>query len=184
MDPMQSKWDERYRGRGAGEAAPAAVLSAALSSLHPPGLALDLACGLGANAIALARRGFRVDAWDLSPVAIQSLREVVAREGLAVAAAVRDVIAAPPPPASYDLIVVARFLERRLCPAIAAALRPEGLLLYQTFYGPSTGSGPSDPAFRLGNRELPRLFAGLDLLDYREESATGEAWLIARRGGG
>lgn len=183
MDTMKNKWDERYRGRAAGDAQPAAVLSAGLRYLPPPGTALDLACGLGANAIALARRGFRVDAWDLSPVAIEALRDYAVHEGLAIGAAVRDVIAAPPPPERFDLIIITRFLERDLCPAIAAALRPNGLLLYQTFYGPSTGAGPSDPAFRLEPGELPRLFAGLELLDYREEGAAGEAWLIARKEG-
>jgi 2-polyprenyl-3-methyl-5-hydroxy-6-metoxy-1,4-benzoquinol methylase len=33
----------------------------------------------------------------------------------------------------FDVIVISRFLDRTLCNAIMAALKPEGLLFYQTF---------------------------------------------------
>jgi len=34
---------------------------------------LDLACGLGANALRLAELGLKTEAWDLSPVAVERL---------------------------------------------------------------------------------------------------------------
>ncbi|MFF7198670.1 class I SAM-dependent methyltransferase [Streptomyces sp. NPDC008079] len=40
-----------------------------------PGRALDLGCGPGRNAVLLARRGFEVDAVDLSPAAVRWARE-------------------------------------------------------------------------------------------------------------
>nr|WP_223187962.1 class I SAM-dependent methyltransferase [Streptomyces sp. CBMA29] len=40
-----------------------------------PGRALDLGCGPGRNAVLLARRGFAVDAVDLSPAAVRWARE-------------------------------------------------------------------------------------------------------------
>lgn len=101
-------------------------------------------------------------------------------------------VAAPPTPDSFDVIVVSRFLERALCPAIAAALRPGGLLFYQTFVRDDVGAhGPANPAYRLERNELLRLFPQLTLRLYREEGRVGdvtrgvrdEAWLIAQRPG-
>jgi len=176
MNGLRDKWDARYREAMVGEQAATPLLAAHRHRLPPRGRALDLACGLGADALLLARAGLDVDAWDLSPVVIAKLEAYAATHHLSLRAEVRDVTVHPPEAGRYDVIVVAHFLERALCAAIAAALRPGGLLFYQTF-GP-TGPGPANPAFRLTHRELPQLFAGLELLVYGEE---GEVQLVARR---
>jgi SAM-dependent methyltransferase len=94
---------------------------------------------------------------------------------LRVQAEVRDVCAHPPASASFDCILVAHFLDRGLAPAIAEALRPGGLLFYQTFSRDGVGGhGPSNPAYRLGTNELLRLFPGLTLRFYREEGRVGD----------
>ncbi len=187
MSRDRERWDARYRGHAApGE--PARVLSDFAHLLPPGGRALDLACGLGANALFLARRGFQVDAWDLSPVAVARLEDLAA--GLPVTAAVRDVVADPPAPSAYDVVVVRRFLERTLAPAIAAALTPGGLLYYQTFTRERvTDKGPGRPGYRLAANELLVLFRDLRLRAYREEGTLGdttrglrdEALLVAER---
>ncbi|MGE0081208.1 MAG: class I SAM-dependent methyltransferase [Thiohalomonadaceae bacterium] len=186
-DALRRKWDERYRGLAVDETRAARVLTENLHLLPAQGRALDLACGLGAHACVLARAGLQVDAWDLSPVAIETLQAHATRHRLTLRAEVRDAIALPPPPAGYDVIVAVHFLERGLAPALMAALRPGGLLFYQTFAG--VGPGPSNPAFRLGRGELRRLFADLTPVVYREEhdigdgarGLRGEAMLIAQR---
>lgn len=64
-------WDERYRSRErlfSGN--PNGVLVAEATDL-PPGRALDLGCGEGADAIWLARRGWHVTGIDLSTVALE-----------------------------------------------------------------------------------------------------------------
>ncbi|WP_280403148.1 class I SAM-dependent methyltransferase [Nocardia brasiliensis] len=48
----------------------------------PPGAALDLGCGNGADALWLARRGWRVTAVDISAVAVARLAELAAAHGL------------------------------------------------------------------------------------------------------
>jgi SAM-dependent methyltransferase len=188
-DDARRRWDARYRDRAVTEAAPARVVSEFAHLLPARGHALEVACGLGGNAVFLARRGLAVDAWDLSPVAAAKLAQYASEQGLPIAAAARDVTAAPPPPGSYDVVVVSRFLDRPLCPALAAALRPGGLLFYQTFVRAAVSpEGPGDPAHRLGSNELLRLFGGLTLLSYREEGAAGdirqgwrdEAYLVGR----
>ncbi|WP_209262475.1 class I SAM-dependent methyltransferase [Thiorhodococcus minor] len=170
LDGLRRRWDERYRGRAAAPE-PAAVLRHFAHLVPTTGSALDLACGLGGNALWLAERGLEVCAWDLSAVAIERLRAAAAeRPRIAVAAEVRDLIAHPPAPHSFDLICVVRFLDRGLAPKIAAALRPGGLLFYETFTREEAGGdGPSDPAFRLAPNELLELFGGLVVRGYREE---------------
>lgn len=171
---LREKWDQRH-GAAPALPEPAAVLRENLHLLPARGLALDLACGLGANAVLLAHHGLTVTAWDLSPVAIARLRGLASELALPIAAEVRDVCAEPPGPGTFDCILVAHFLERPLAPALAAALRPGGLLFYQTFAQEAvSGCGPSDPCFRLGTNELLRLFPGLTLRFYREEGRLGD----------
>jgi len=69
---------------------------------------------------------------------------------------VRDVVSRPPEPESADVIVVSRFLQRSLCSKLCDALRPNGVLFYQTFT-----SGLSNPDYLLKENELPELFASL-----------------------
>jgi SAM-dependent methyltransferase len=170
------KWDRRYRIAVAQQVQPALVLSAYAHLLPAQGEALDLAAGLGGNALFLARLGFNATAWDISALAMQRLAEQAAAEGVALSCEVRDVVAEPPPAERFDVIVVSRFLERALCPAIAAALRPGGLLFYQTFTREKvdTGAGPSNPDFLLQRNELLRLFPELVVRLYREEGVLGD----------
>jgi SAM-dependent methyltransferase len=154
---------------------PAAVLKENLHLLPVRGRALDLACGLGANAVLLARRGLEVAAWDLSPVAIARLRDLALELNLPVTAEVRDVCVEPPLPETFDCILVAHFLQRSLVPALTAALRPGGLLFYQTFVREAASEGgPSNPGYRLETNELLHLFSGLTLRFYREEGRVGD----------
>ncbi|MEY6433897.1 class I SAM-dependent methyltransferase [Thioalkalicoccus limnaeus] len=162
-------WDARYEGATA-IPEPALVLRQWPHLLPDGGTALDLACGLGGNALWLAERGFRVSAWDLSPIAIARLREAARLRGLQLDAQVRDLAALPPTPESFDLILVAHFLDRTLAPSIAAALRPDGLLFYQTFVRECRGDrGPSNPAYRLARNELISLFPDLTIRVYQAE---------------
>ncbi|MCF7991948.1 MAG: class I SAM-dependent methyltransferase [Thiohalocapsa sp.] len=168
-EALRRRWDERYRGATAAPE-PAAVLRHWAHLLPSTGSALDLACGLGGNALWLAKRGLEVCAWDLSSVAIGQLRTTANRLELPVAAEVRDVTIRPPEPQSFDLICVAHFLDRDLVPNIAAALKPGGLLFYQTFTREAASDrGPSNPAFRLAPNELLTLFGDLIVRSYREE---------------
>ncbi len=184
----QDKWDRIHAEADWPE--PARVVCENAHLLPSRGQALEVACGLGANALLLARRGLTVTAWDLSPVAIDRLRRRAESEGLSLRAEVRDVTVGPWPREAWDVIVVSRFLDRSVCAAMKEALKPGGLLLYQTFVrDPVTPAGPSNPAYRLAENELLRLFAGLIVRAYREEGHCGdqcrgwrdEAYLVAQK---
>ncbi|ABI56016.1 class I SAM-dependent methyltransferase [Alkalilimnicola ehrlichii MLHE-1] len=181
-------WDQRYRQAEPGSAA--AVLADNLHLLPPRGRALDLACGLGSNAMLLAGAGLETEAWDYSPVALERLMERARRQGLAITPRERDVEQHPPPAVSFDVIVVAHFLHRPTAPDLFRALRPGGVLFYQTWSRARVSdAGPSNPAFRLAEGELLTLFAGLRPLLYREEGDQGDttqglrdvACLVARK---
>ncbi len=136
---------------------------------------LDLACGRGANALLMADAGLEVDAWDRSPVAIQRLNQAAEESGFQINCEVRDVVRQPPAADSYDVILVAHFLDRTLTTPIIDALNPGGLLFYQTFTRKKVSDrGPSDPAMRLADSELLDMFRPLQPRVYREELLLGD----------
>ncbi len=184
------KWDRLY-SRASEPPPPCALLQRHTHWLPESGRALDLACGLGGNALLLARRGLEVDAWDGSRVAVERLSAWAEENALTISARQVDLTREAPDAGCYQVIVVAHFLHRPLLPAIAAALAPGGLLFYQTFSqaAPDWRRGPRNPTMRLVRGELLRAFAGLEPLHYHEpgEQAPGGtaerelATLIARR---
>ena len=189
-DPLVRKWNLRYEDADPVAARPCTVLEDYAHLLPAQGRALDLACGLGGNAVFLAGRGLDTVAWDRSPVAIAKLGGYAKTQGLAMHVDVRDVQSAPPAPDTFDVIVVSYFLERELAPALVRALRPEGLLFYQTWTREAVDErGPGNPDFRLAANELLTLFGDLRVIVYREEGLIGdtsrglrnEACLVATR---
>ena len=172
---LQKKWDQRYRQVSHDEPDAAQVLRDNQHLLPKTGDALDLACGLGGNALLLAKAGLQVQAWDLSPVAVESLHSRSINEAGSLHAEVRDVLVNPPAPASFDVIVISYFLDRALAPALCAALRPGGLLFYQTFVRDKVSQqGPGNPDFLLAENELLSMFKMLRLRVYRDEGRLGE----------
>jgi len=122
--------------------------------------ALDLACGLGGNALYLSQLGYVTHAWDISTVAIDHLHSLKQEQGVSIACQVRDVVENPPLAQSMDIIVVSRFLHRALADTLVAALRDGGLLYYQTF-AESGRCGPSNPDYLLSENELLSMFSSL-----------------------
>ena len=70
-------------------------------------------------------------------------------------------------------------------PAIAAALAPQGVLVYQTYrLGQERFGRPLHPKHLLANGELPGAFPALEVLEYEErdpEAGPITAMLVARR---
>jgi len=171
---LQAKWDGIYTQRE-GEVTAASVLLENQHLLPSKGRALDLACGLGGNAKLLAKAGLDVDAWDISPVAIKQLQQEADLQKLNINAQVHDVIEKPPATNSYEVIVVSFFLERDLCEKLMSALKPGGLLFYQTYCQDKVDqTGPQNPDYLLADNELLRLFSSLKVRVYREEALLGD----------
>ncbi|MFP5322316.1 MAG: FAD-dependent oxidoreductase [Acidimicrobiia bacterium] len=102
-------WDRRYADVGdrlwSGQPNPALVTEAADL---PPGTALDVGCGEGADALWLAEQGWDVTAVDISAVAVERGRQVAEGAGLDVRWSAVDILTDPLPasPAGggYDLV--------------------------------------------------------------------------------
>src|SRR5687768_15891203 len=68
------------------------------------GTALDLGCGYGTQALALAKRGFRVTGVDFPPTAIDEARQRVERQGVEVSFLTADLAADPDLGGPYDFL--------------------------------------------------------------------------------
>jgi len=159
-------------------------------SLYAPGRALDLACGRGRNAMYLAQEGFQVEAWDRDAEALEGLRSTADALGLsAPTTRLVDLEQAPEiPPASFDLITVFYYLQRDLVPTIVRALKPGGILVYETFLidNHERFNHPRRREFCLNHNELLSLFRELRVLTYREGAPVPDkgpftAALVAQR---
>jgi SAM-dependent methyltransferase len=131
------RWDEMYRSRDqVFSGNPNAVLVAETIDL-PPGQALDVGCGEGADALWLARRGWQVTAVDISEIALQRAAAAATDVQGRVAWARADLLTTPPPAGAFDLVSVQYFPLKRQ-PGHAAlrglldAVAPCGTLLFAT----------------------------------------------------
>lgn len=138
--------------------------------LAPVGKALELACGTGENALFLAKKGFDVDAIDISCTAISIAEEKARREGVNVNFLCADLDEYTLPENTYDLIINFYYLNRSLSNPIVKALKKGGLLIFETYNQKHMIIREDfNPDFLLKDGELLELFRGLDVLYYREE---------------
>jgi 2-polyprenyl-3-methyl-5-hydroxy-6-metoxy-1,4-benzoquinol methylase len=173
---MLTKWDRKYQAADkAGNAAKVLTENIQLLPVVKKGKALDVACGLGANSLLLAEHGLDVSAWDSSVVAIEKLTKFAKHHLLSISGKCRDVSLNPPEPDTFDVIVVSFFLDRGLCKKLIEALKPGGLIFYQTYCQQKvTEIGPTNPDFLLKENELLHLFSGLNIRFYREDALVGD----------
>lgn len=173
MIELQLKWDAIYTENTETPKA-SEVLLCNQHLLPTHGNALDLACGLGGNALFLAQQGLQLEAWDISGIALAKLGELAQKQNLPITTHHCLITADLLPKNQFDVIVISRFLDRSLCNAIMAALKTEGLLFYQTFTRNKVDQqGPSNPDYLLDCNELLRLFSPLNLIFYQEFGRTG-----------
>lgn len=137
--------------------------------LAKPGEALDLACGSGRHTRLLAAQGMQVLALDRHAELLAPLA------GPKVGTLVHDLEAEdavwPFEPGRFSLVVVTNYLYRPLFAQLAASLRPDGILIYETFaQGNEVYGKPSNPDFLLAPQELLGLAreGGLQVLAYED----------------
>jgi len=181
------------------------ILTEHILKYKTSGTALDIGSGYGRNALWLAEHGFDVTAVDLSPVAIGQLTAKAKTLGISITAKAEDVrnIELTNP---YDAILIFFVLHhlldreaRRLIHCLQEFTSVGGLNLIATF----TADGDfyrakEDTKNRFFPKlgELKEIYAGWEILEYREENGkafhkkpSGEhsenisAYLMARKRG-
>jgi 2-polyprenyl-3-methyl-5-hydroxy-6-metoxy-1,4-benzoquinol methylase len=149
--------------------------------------ALDIACGCGREAVFLALNGFQTEAVDVLPDALARCDDLARRHGVAVTTRLNDVEAAPAIAAGgYDFVCCFNYLHRPLMPVIAQAVRPGGLVVYETFLREHRErfGRPMRDSHVLEPGELPKWFEGWEKVVFREGMFEPErivASLVARR---
>ncbi len=190
MSTIEDKWNKIYSQQNCTDIIPSTVLVENSHLLPSTGKALDLACGMGANAILMAKLKLKVDAWDVSSTALKKLDEYCQLNNLNIDTDLRDVEMMPPKINSYDVVTVSQFLHRPTFHALCESLRVDGLLFYQTFTSEKVHQvGPTNPDFLLEKNELLNLCNGMEILVYREEGIQGDlqqgwrnlAMIVAKR---
>lgn len=150
-------------------AAPSAWVARFLPLIRPGGLVLDLAAGSGRHVRLLRDRGFAVCAVDRDTPALLGFAGPLCE--------VRRIDLEAddrwPLGNAYDGIIVTNYLHRPLFPAIARALVPGGVLIYETFARGNERFGrPRNPDFLLAPGELLEAFSALTVVAFEQGEAS------------
>lgn len=137
----------------------------------PKGKALDIAMGEGRNAIFLAKNGFDVDGCDISEVAINKAQKLAKENNVNIRAFVADMETYKLPKNTYDVIACFYYLQRDIIPQIKEALKPGGMIIYETYTMENKErgfEGPKNKDYLLESNELLHFFTDLKIIYYRE----------------
>jgi tellurite methyltransferase len=171
MESDQTRWDNRFRGKGfALGKEPNPFLKKYLRFL-PKGRALDLASGEGRNAVFLAQHGFDVDAIDISGKGLKKARQLAIEMGVKIHTILSDLDDHPIEREEYDLIANFYFLKRGLIPRLKKGLKRGGRIIFETYtleHRTLGAEGPRQAKYFLKPNELLRLFKDFRILFYRE----------------
>ncbi|MDP6535927.1 MAG: methyltransferase domain-containing protein [Gammaproteobacteria bacterium] len=166
-----------------------------LKKMEYQGGVLDLACGNGRNGLLLASHKIPVIFADNATAGLSKLADVLHERGLEGRCWEVDLEAAAGEPLTgkcFDAILVFNFLHRPLMPAIRQAIRPGGMIIYETFNTDQVRFGkPTNPDYLLQPGELLNFFEDWETLHYFEgemsvqnqENRCAKACLVARKPG-
>lgn len=170
--PDAVKWNGRYltESNYRQQGPPSQLLRDFVHLLPQDGVVLDAAAGLGVNALFVAQQRLSVVALDISEVGLHLLRQRAAALNVAVATAVFDLTQPTFPANCVDVILNFRFLERSAFSAYKQALRPGGLIIFETFV--HTGEGET-PVYLLEPGELSQAFADFAVIHSLETAVPG-----------
>ena len=146
--------------------------------------ALDVAMGHGRHSTLFARNGFVTFGVDVSFDAVKSAVVRARSEDLVLRGWCTDLTRSGLPAATFDAVLVTRYLQRDLFPTPRNALRSGGIVIYETFTVNQRrlGVGPRSPEHLLEPGELRQHFQGFEVL-FSEEVDEPEALarIVARR---
>jgi tellurite methyltransferase len=168
------RWNKRYQQdvfKTPGS--PRSFLVQNAAHLPEQGLALDVAMGRGNNTSFLLERGLKVVGVDISEVAVSCAKGRFP----ALMALVADLTHFHFPQRYFDLIINFYYLQRDLWSVYQRALRPGGILVFESLTLDMLEQSPDiDPKYLLAPGELPCAFQSMQILVYRE------SWILDDRG--
>jgi tellurite methyltransferase len=176
-------WDARWCSVEAPRE-PASLLVQFSALLPPHGRALDVAAGAGRNCVYLAACGLSVVAVDRSRAGLERGKGLAREKGVRIHWVLADLENFVLPPSSFDVITCFYYRDPALYPTMRAALRPGGLIFYETYTLEQSrfAAGPRNPAHLLEPGELLGAFCVLDVVFYHESwKGRGLASLVARK---
>lgn len=154
--------------------------------LLPKGKALDLAMGEGRNALYMASQGFDVEGVDKNEEAVKTCLSSAKARGLKLIVRTVDLEKYQIHPVHYDLIICFYYLQRNLIPQIRRALKPGGMVMYETFLIDNhlQFGHPKHREYCFEHNELLNFFRDFRVLFYHEgmiEGRTIAAQIIAQK---
>lgn len=132
--------------------------------------AVDIAGGLGQNGLWLAEQGYSVDIIDVSRVGLGRARSEMGLRNLRnVNLLQMDLDTLELNSATYEMVIVFRYLKRQLFPKIKQAVRSGGRVIYETFNTHYLEQVPDfNPDFLLEPDELATYFSDWKIIHYEE----------------
>ena len=163
----RKRWEAKYAAGNPNLAfAPDPLLVRHAALLTGGGWALDVACGVGQNAMYLAKRGYEVVAVDGSLTGLRYGRAALAETGLPVHLVAADLDRFVFARDKFAVVIVFRFLARDLFSSLKKTVIPGGLIIYETFNVNRLTSSPQmTRSYLLEPGELAGMFADFDTIE-------------------
>ncbi|WP_338448041.1 methyltransferase domain-containing protein [Niallia oryzisoli] len=181
----KKKWNEKYKEKLLKSEEP--ILNVRLQELSNylnGGTALDLACGLGGNSTFLANLGYRVEAVDISEVAIEYLQLLSDQKQLSIHPRISDLTdwqSLDFLENSFDLVVITYYLDRSIFPLVESILKENGYFFMETFYLSPKSEQKVSSQYKLKSNELLSEFGDWHVLYYEENELEGRQTIFCRK---
>ncbi len=180
----QVRWDKKYATEKYLFGQEAIPFLQEHVNLLPKGSVLDLAMGEGRNGVFLATQGFQVTGVDISEEGLKKAQALAAERGVTLNTVVADLETYVIPPETFDVIICTYYLQPDLFPKIAAALKPGGMALIETYTIDHLQYRPQfNKAWLLQPNELLTMVPGFRILRYQEvdDGHTAFASILAQK---
>jgi tellurite methyltransferase len=165
----QIRWDKKYSTKKYLFGREAIPFLQDHVDLLPKGHVLDLAMGEGRNGVFLATKGFQVTGVDISAEGLKKAETLAAELGVTIKTVVANLESYEIPANTFDVIICTYYLQRDLFSKIAAALKPGGMALIETYtMNHLQYRSGFNKAFLLEPNELLSMLPGLRIVRYQE----------------
>jgi tellurite methyltransferase len=173
----KEKWNHKYEvpdyitGKE-----PVKWLSDNSGMLAGKGYALDIASGEGRNAVFVAEKGYKALAVDISNNGLKKAHTLADEKGVAIETCLVDLDSWEIRQNAFDLILCFNFLDRKIFSSMKNALKPGGLIFYETFTVDYLKYSNFKREWVLEHNELLDAFSELRILSYREVDTNDKAF--------